>query len=109
MRRLRPRLGLRLCGIRTGSLLPQNCKCSLNYNPVRCILVAHGLLGEQQPLQVEGSDGNAVKVQGLAISPEGVVCLAICVEHDGNNERISDADILTFCEPLWLEFLHCLV
>jgi hypothetical protein len=102
-------LGVRLCGIYTGSLLAQNCQCSLDHEPVRYILVAHCLLCEQQPLETDGSDGDAVQVQSLAISPEGVVCLAIRVEHDVNNERISDADILAFFEPLWFEFLRCLV
>src|SRR5882724_2923374 len=109
MHRLLPRLAIRLRGVRTGSLLAQNCERSLDHEPVRYILVAHCLLCKQQPLETDGSDGDAVQVQGFTVSSESVVCLAICVEHDVNNEHISDTDILTLLEPLWFEFLRCLV
>jgi hypothetical protein len=68
------------------SLATEYLECLLYHNTVSDILVALGLLCEQQPLQIYSSNRDAVQVEGLAVVPKCFVCLAVRVQNDVDND-----------------------
>jgi hypothetical protein len=72
---------------------------ALNQYSVMDILVAHGLLRNQQSFQTDGLDRNAVKIDRLGVMAQYVEILSVCIEQEVDDECIGDTDILSFRKP----------
>src|SRR5579864_4646449 len=82
---------------------------ALNHQPVGDVLITHRLLREQQAFEADRPDWDSIEIEGLAVALQCFICLAVRVQHDIDDKRVGDTDVLAFLEPLRLEFLCRLV
>jgi hypothetical protein len=61
------------------------------------ILVAHRPLGQQQTFKAYGLDRDAIKIDCLCVTAQGVERLSVCTEQEIDDEGIGNADL--FCRP----------
>jgi hypothetical protein len=71
-------------------------KRALNDDPVRHVRVAHGLFCEQQALEIDRLDRDAIEFDRLGVMMQGFVCMAVGMEQRVHHEGVGNPDVLAF-------------
>jgi hypothetical protein len=80
-------------------LLPQHSQRPLNDLAISLVFLTQGLFCQQQPLKVDGFDGDAIQVESLRIRLQRFKGVVIRIEKNVNHKRVGHSDFFAFLEP----------
>ncbi len=89
----------KLTGFSCATRRAEHFECAFYDDSVRNILFTESLFREKQTFQIDGSNRNALELDGFCVRTERFICHAVGIEHDIHDKGIGDPNVFTFFEP----------